>query len=195
MHHPLKRIADEIDSFLETAGEESGDTHGDATGGGHNDAPCRPQILSVRDTDHIGNDNRSLRNYLSLIQAQMSYLAGMADEDRRDAAPPRHEIACAVGETLEALIARADMTMAEYFGGEVAGTDGAGTFSVGHHHDNSWGDCVAVSVNREGERPWVVNHLSPARARIMASHLLRLAEKIEHDKGTLLAIDRRKKHF
>lgn len=79
------------------------------------------------------------------------------------------------GENREALIRRAGMDGYGFNTGVVRATDSGPRIAVNGPLDNAWGDCVAVGFMPEGQNLWTYSHLSPARARILAMHLLRVA--------------------
>lgn len=91
------------------------------------------------------------------------------------------------GETQAELIERAGMDCYGFNTGVVRATDGGPRIAVNGHMNNRWGDCIAIGFMFEGKPEWHYSHLSPARARVLASHLLRLAAMKE--KGQPYKID------
>lgn len=86
-------------------------------------------------------------------------------------------------EGLKSLLKRAAMTIYSYNTGVVHPMDGNFRIAVSSAFDHTYGDCVAVSIHHEKNNPerfWQYTHLSPARARILALHLLRHADYIEN---------------
>lgn len=93
-------------------------------------------------------------------------------------------------ETQKQLIERAGMTGPEFNTSVVRATDAGPRISVsGAMLDPKWGDCVVVGFMNENESFWRYSHLSPARARILAAHLLRIAEMKEQRSGGRIRID------
>ncbi len=91
-------------------------------------------------------------------------------------------------ETLKGLLKRAAMSIFSYNTGVVHPMDGNFRIGVGTALDHTYGDCVAVSVHQERNNPdrlWQFTHLSPARARVLALHLLRFADYIENRKNNM----------
>jgi len=85
----------------------------------------------------------------------------------------------------KALIDRAGMTGPEFNTCVVRATDGINprVHVTGGAFDPKWGDCVAIGFMHEGENVWRYSHFSPARARIIAAHLLRVAGMKEQQNG------------
>lgn len=87
---------------------------------------------------------------------------------------------------LPAILERASMDKYECNTGVVRNTDarnGDLRVSVTSAHDNAFGDCVCLSTYI-GDKVWTVRHFSPARARLIAHHLLRHADALEQANGT-----------
>jgi hypothetical protein len=80
---------------------------------------------------------------------------------------------------LPALASRARLSLSEVATRVVYTTDGQGRFAVRTSGTPPWGDCVALEVMREGETPWWALNLSPARARLLAHHLIEAAAQRE----------------
>lgn len=97
------------------------------------------------------------------------------------------------GETQAELIERAGMDGYGFNTCVVRSIDHVGRVGVtGVAYDVKWGDCIGLSFCREGSHEWSVMHLSPARARILAMHLLRIAAMKERQEPG--AIDAPDKH-
>lgn len=80
------------------------------------------------------------------------------------------------GETQDELIERAGMDGYGFNTCVVRATDsGPRVHATGAAIDPCWGDCIAVGFMPENSNVWHYSHFSPARARIIAMHLLRLA--------------------
>lgn len=86
------------------------------------------------------------------------------------------------GETQGELIKRAGMDGYAFNSGVVRATDGGPRITVNGPMDARWGDCIGLGFMREGGE-WTYSNLSPARARIVAMHLLRLAAMKERQNG------------
>ena len=80
------------------------------------------------------------------------------------------------------LLKRAAMTIFQWNTLVVRSSDGTGdkrAVMVGSPFDKDWGDCIALSIPL-GNAVWQeVVILSPARARILAQHLIDCAERRE----------------
>lgn len=84
------------------------------------------------------------------------------------------------------LIARAGMTPSQYITGVVRNTDtrnGDMRVHVTSAHGPLYGDCIGVGWFIGGN-VWQVAHFSPARARIIARHLLIRAAALERLNGS-----------
>lgn len=90
---------------------------------------------------------------------------------------------------LTELLARAGMDEYQYNTGVVRNTNSAELdFRIGVSPgvDAKWRDCITITVNNPKtltDHTWTGAHFSPARARLIASHLLRVAEAIEAIEG------------
>lgn len=88
------------------------------------------------------------------------------------------------GESREALIERAGMTGLDFNTCVVKATDDGPRIHVtGAALDQKWGDCIAIGFMPEDGNLWRYSHVSPARARIIAMHLLRVAAMKEQQSG------------
>lgn len=85
------------------------------------------------------------------------------------------------GETQDELVERAGMDGYGFNTGVVYATDDGPRIGVNGPMDNKWGDCVAIGFMPESGNVWHYSHFSPARARIIAMHLLRIAAMKEKE--------------
>lgn len=80
------------------------------------------------------------------------------------------------GEVRDELIERAGMDGPTFNTCVVRATDAGPRIHItGGAFDPKWGDCIAIGFMEEGQHMWRYAHFSPARARIIAMHLLRIA--------------------
>jgi len=94
-------------------------------------------------------------------------------------------------ESQKALIERAGMTGPDFNTCVVRATDNGPRIHVtGAAMVPEWGDCIAVGFMPENQSFWTYSHFSPARARILAMHLLRIADMKEQRAGGRMKIDR-----
>lgn len=84
-----------------------------------------------------------------------------------------------VQDDVPALLDRASMDEVTLDGRVVFATDGSGRVGVLQSAGDDWGDCVGVQFMLEGSVGWYQLALSPARARILARHLVLAAEHRE----------------
>lgn len=92
---------------------------------------------------------------------------------------------------LNVLLAQAGMDQDAFATKVVRGTDGRGRFAVDGARDLLWGDCAAVGFMVEGQSSWHYSHLSSARARILAYHLIMAAQRLEATSSEVRCIDKR----
>lgn len=85
------------------------------------------------------------------------------------------------GHTLSAVLARAGMSIFGFNTGVIGSTCGAGRVGVRANAAEPWTDCVSLEFMHGDDGRWFPLALSPARARILAIHLLRAAEAREAD--------------
>lgn len=94
---------------------------------------------------------------------------------------------------LKKILKRCKMDKFEYNTGVVRGTatnEGDRRIAVGSHFGNmNWGDCVSIRWFTNGGQ-WNVMHVSPARARLIAQHLLDQADRIEDEFPDSMNIDK-----
>jgi hypothetical protein len=83
------------------------------------------------------------------------------------------------GESLTKLTARAGMGQFQFNTGVIIGTDNQLRIVINPAVETIYGDCVAVGFNNNKNHFWHYTHLSPARARLLAHHLLRHAARLE----------------
>jgi len=89
-------------------------------------------------------------------------------------------------ESFAALLKRASMSIFSFNTGVVRPMDEGFRIGVSSAHNPVYGDCVGVSIHQERNNPqhlWQITHISPARARILAQHLLRVADYVERQDG------------
>ena len=95
---------------------------------------------------------------------------------------------------LRPLLTRAAMDKFSFASGVVRSTDNEKTHKdrricISKPYDVTWGDCVALTEYL-GNSMWKeIALLSPARARILAEHLITAAERLEHDDPSSKYID------
>lgn len=93
------------------------------------------------------------------------------------------------GEPFKKLLKRASMDIYAFNTGVVRGTDQKASLIVDSGVDGHYGDCVGVGM-RVGDSPfWTYTHVSPARARLLAMHLLRHADRLEKSDPGMECID------
>lgn len=97
------------------------------------------------------------------------------------------------------LLKRAGMDQYDFNTGVVRNTDtqnGDRRIHVISHFDPAFADCVGIGwyggENVMGQGIWHITHFSPARARLIAAHLLRHADQIEAANGTPASATKRK---
>jgi hypothetical protein len=103
----------------------------------------------------------------------------------------RHVIEEPKGESFDALLKRAGMN--EYTGttGITRSTDSTYRIGVGRSLSSDWSDTVGVSFMDEQNpnQGWRYAHFSPARARVIAHHLIAAAERLEQSDPGMRCID------
>lgn len=81
---------------------------------------------------------------------------------------------------LKPLLKRAVMTIEDFHTGVVRSTCGVGRVGISSSaRPQEWGDCCCLQMMFEGNPYWHYLHLSPARARVLAQHLLQQADRLE----------------
>lgn len=92
---------------------------------------------------------------------------------------------------MTALLERAQMTRSDLSTQVVYATDRVGRALVRSSGLSPYGDCVHLSLMREGESHWFGLHFSPARARVVAHLLIQGAEQREAGDPGMRCIDRK----
>lgn len=95
------------------------------------------------------------------------------------------------GEPIGKLIERAGMDIYQNNTGVVRSTDDSFAVMVTTAFEPSHGDCVSIGIKWPDSDPgvWKVAHFSPARARLIADHLLRHAKRLEASDPGMSKID------
>lgn len=90
-----------------------------------------------------------------------------------------------------AILERAAMNIYQFNTSVVRSTSGEFRVMVGASWDDNWGDCVGLRVMFESDPgKWMNASFSPARARIIAKHLVDAAARLEADDPGMGCIDK-----
>lgn len=83
-------------------------------------------------------------------------------------------------EPIQDLLSRSGMDRFKFNTRVIQSTDGKFRVQVSNAIENAWGDCIGIGVMMEDSPPyWYFAHFSPARARLIAYHLLEHAKLLE----------------
>lgn len=85
---------------------------------------------------------------------------------------------------INALLKRGAMDKFDWNNRIIEGTDGRHKVFIGAAYDHVWGDCLSLSIHLDHmDGLFYPFHLSPARARLLAEHLLFYAAHLEKENG------------